>query len=226
MPDLRFQVEDAAPTPNAATPQLSFKVRITNSEAEPIHSIALRAQVQIEPVRRRYTAAEQEQLKELFGDPEQWSRSLQPLLWANVNVNVSGFAGSSVVDVPVPCTFDFNVAMTKYIHGLEKGELPTSLLFSGTMFYAGRVGLQVAQIPWDREARLQLPVEVWKHAIDAHYPGSAWLRLPRECFDRLYRYKVARGIPSWERMLDRLLDQAEQAEVVADGFAATEGGAR
>ena len=96
MPDLRFQVEDAVATPNAAAPQLSFKVRITNSEPEPIHSIALRAQVQIEPVRRRYTPAEQENLKELFGEPERWSKSVHPLLWTNANVNVPGFTGSTV----------------------------------------------------------------------------------------------------------------------------------
>ncbi|MBV8052601.1 MAG: hypothetical protein JOZ80_15530, partial [Acidobacteriaceae bacterium] len=91
MPDLHFQVEDVVPTHHAATPELSFKVRITNSDAGPIHSIALRAQVQIEPVRRRYTSTEQHHLKELFGEPERWSESLHPLLWANVNVTVPGF---------------------------------------------------------------------------------------------------------------------------------------
>ena len=40
----------------------------------------------------------------------------------------------TLIDVPVPCTFDFNVAMTKYVYGLDDGELPTSLLFSGTVF--------------------------------------------------------------------------------------------
>ncbi len=74
MPDLHFQVEESADR-NAATPQLTFKVRI-DSEPEPVHSIALRAQVQIEPVRRRYTPEEQEQLKTLFGEPERWSKSL------------------------------------------------------------------------------------------------------------------------------------------------------
>ena len=207
MPDLHFQVEDVIPTSNAATPQLSFKVRITNSEPEPIHSIALRAQVQIEPVRRRYTAAEQEHLKELFGEPERWSKSLHPLLWTNVNVNVTGFTGSTVIEVPVPCTFDFNVAMTKYIYGLEGGELPTSLLFSGTVFYAGRMGLQVAQIPWDREASYQLPVSLWKEMMDLYYPNTAWLCLRRDVFEKLYEFKAQNGIPTWEQALERILDQ-------------------
>jgi Family of unknown function (DUF6084) len=205
LPDLRFQVEDVLATPNAAAPQLTFKVRVTNSEPEPIHSIALRVQVQIEPVRRRYTSAEQEQLTELFGGPEQWSKSLQPLLWANVNVNVAGFSGSSVIDVPVPCTFDFNIAVTKYIHGLENGELPTSLLFSGTVFYPGRVGLQIAQIPWDREASYRVPVKVWKEMMNFYYPDTAWLCVRREAFEWLYEYRARHGLQSWEQALERLL---------------------
>lgn len=205
LPDLSFQVEEVSAAPNAATPQLLFKVRITNSEPEPIHSIAIRVQVQIEPVRRRYTAAEQEQLKELFGAPEQWSKSLQPLLWTNANVNVPGFTGSTVVDVPVPCTFDFNVAITKYIHGLQEGELPVALLFSGTIFHAGRMGLQVAQIPWDRQASYRLPVRVWKRMMDLYYPDTAWICLKREAFERLYEFKSRHGIPSWEQTIERML---------------------
>jgi hypothetical protein len=205
LPDLRFQVEDAAATPNAAAPQLSFTVRITNSDPQPVHSIALRAQVQIEPVRRRYTAAEQERLKELFGEPERWSKTLRPLLWTNANVNVSGFSGSTVLAVPVPCTFDFNVAITKYIYGLENGEVPTSLLFSGTIFYAGAAGLQVTQIPWDREASHRLPVRVWKEMMDLYYPDTAWLCLRRDVFERLYEFKSRYGIPTWEQTLERML---------------------
>jgi hypothetical protein len=211
VPDLHFQVEDVSPTPNAATPQLSFKVRITNSNTEPIHSVALRAQVQIEPVRRRYTAAEQEHLQELFGEPERWSTSLHPLLWANTNVNVPAFTGSTVVAVPVPCSFDFNIAVTKYIYGLENGELPISMLFSGTVFYAIQA-LQIAQIPWDREASYRLPVRVWKELMDVHYADSAWLCLRRETFKRLYEFRVQHRIPSWNQALERMLDVAAEVK--------------
>ena len=209
MPDLRFQVEDVVPTPNAASPQLSFKLRITNAEPEPIHSIALRAQVQVEPVRRRYSPEEQQKLKTLFGEPEQWSKSLLPLLWANVNVNVGAFTGSTLIDLPVPCTFDFNVAMTKYIYGLEGGELPTSLLFSGTVFHAGQMALQIAQIPWDREASYRVPVRVWKEMMDLYYPNGAWIQLRRDVFERLYEFKSQNGIPTWEQTVERMLDLAE-----------------
>jgi hypothetical protein len=209
VPDLRFQIEDVFATPNSATPQLSFKVRITNAEPQSVHSIALRAQVQIEPVRRRYNEQERAHLKELFGEPEQWSKSLQPLLWTNANVNVSGFSGSTLIQVPVPCTFDFNIAMTKYIYGLEGGELPISLLFSGTVFYAGAgVGLQVTQIPWDREASYRLPVNVWKEMMDRYYPNTAVLSLRREVFDRLSDFKMQSGIATWDQVLERMLELA------------------
>ena len=205
MPDLNFQVEDASATRNAATPQLTFKVRITNSEPAAIHSIALRVQVQIEPVRRRYSPAEQRQLRELFGESERWSDSLHPLLWTNANINVQGFSGTTVIDVPVPCTFDFNVAVTKYVYGLDNGEIPTSLLFSGTVFHAGRMGLEIAQIPWDREASYRLPVRVWQEMMDLYYPNTAWICLEREVFERLCEFKARHGIPTWEQALERLL---------------------
>lgn len=205
MPDLRFQIEDIVPASHAATPQLISKLVITNMQSEPVHSIALRAQIQIEPVRRRYTATERDHLKELFGEPEQWSKSLTPLLWANASVNVSGFTGSAAVDLPLLCTFDFNVAMTKYIYGLEDGTLPISFLFSGTIFYVGTMGLQIAQVPWDREARYQLPIQVWKEMMNLYYANSAWLCLPRDVFDQLYDYKSRRGIPTWEQAFERLL---------------------
>lgn len=212
MPDLHFQVETAEATRNAASPQLTFKLRITNSEPEPIHSIALRVQVQIEPTRRRYTAEEQEHLKELFGEAERWGKTLHSLLWTNANVSVSAFKGSTVVEVPVPCTFDFNVAVTKYIYGLEGGELPTTLLFSGTVFYAGAVSLQVAQIPWNLEASYRLPVSVWKEMMDLYYPNTAWITLRRDVFERLYEFKSRHGIATWEQALERVLDASAEVK--------------
>jgi hypothetical protein len=168
--------------------------------------------VQIEPVRRRHTPVEQAHLKELFGEPERWSKSLHPLLWTNANVSVPAFTGSILVDVPVPCTFDFNVAVTKYIYGLENGDLPTSLLFSGTVFYAGGVGLQVAQIPWDREASYRLPVRAWKDMMDLYYPNTAWISLRRDVFERLYEFKSRYGIPTWEQTIERMLGVAAEVK--------------
>jgi hypothetical protein len=205
MPDLAFQIENAAPVAGAASPQLAFHLRITNASGEPIHSIMLRVQVQIEPVRRRYSGTEQEHLTELFGEPERWSQTLRPLPWTSVSVNVPGFTGSCVADVVVPCTFDFNVAMTKYVYGLENGDLPTIMLFSGSIFHAGQMGLQVAQIPWDREASYRLPVRVWKQMMDSYYGDAAWLCLRRDVFEQLYEFRARHGLHTWDQALERLL---------------------
>ncbi len=213
MPDLNFQVEGAEVVTFAAAPLLAFKLRVVNENAaEAIHTIALRCQIQIEATRRRYNATEQKQLLDLFGEPERWGQTLRTMLWTHTSVIVPPFNGNTLVDLPVPCTFDFNVAATKYFAGLEDGEVPLSLLFSGTIFYEAFDGaLQVAQISWEKEARYRLPVRVWKEMMDAYYPNSVWLSLRRDVFERFHQYKMQRGIPTWEQALESILPTDEEA---------------
>ena len=211
MPDLDFQVHEAEAQPHAASPLLIFKLGIVNAEIEePIHTVALRCQIQIEAPRRRYSAGEQERLRDLFGEPERWSQTLRTMLWTHASTVVTPFTGSTVVDLPVPCTFDFNVAATKYFAGLEDGEVPLCLQFSGTIFYEVDGALQVTQISWAKEAKYRLPVRVWQDMMDFYYPNSAWLSLRRDVFDRLYQYKVRRGIPTWEQALESILPAVEE----------------
>jgi hypothetical protein len=214
MPDLSFQVEQAEVSSFAAAPQLTFKLQLTNAVAEEtIHTVALRCQIQIEATRRRYTATEQESLLDLFGEPERWSETVHSLLWTHTSVVVPTFRNGTVVDVPVPCTFDFNVAATKYFHGVTNGEIPLCFLFSGTVFYAQADGtLQVAPISWEKEARYRLSVSVWREMMNAYYPNSVWLRLRRDVFERLYQYKMRRGIPTWEQALESALPIEETVE--------------
>jgi Family of unknown function (DUF6084) len=215
VPDLKFQIEGSEAVLHAAAPVLALKLRITNlPEDQTIHALSLRCQVQIEPTRRRYIEAEQEKLRDLFGEPERWSRTARSLLWMNTIAAVPSFAGTTSVDLLLPCSFDFTVASTKYFHALQTGEIPLCVLLSGTVFYRGKDDtLQVVQIPWSCEANYRLPVEVWKQAIDQHYPNSAWLRLERDTFDRLYEYKVKNGIPTWEQLLDALVTGKQADEV-------------
>jgi hypothetical protein len=120
---------------------------------------------------------------------------------------VPAFPGASTVtDLHVPCTFDFNVAATKYFEGLTDGDIPLNVMFSGTVFYAPPDGgLQVAPISWEQEARFKLPVKVWREMMDSYYPNCVWLNLRRDVFERLYRYKVRHGIPTWEQALEEVL---------------------
>jgi hypothetical protein len=213
VPDLNFTVDRAEPLPYAASPHLVFTLKISEADAdgEPtsIPAIALRCQIRIEPTRRRYEPPEQERLLDLFGEPERWGQTLRSMLWTHTSLVVPQFAGSTVVDLPVPCTFDFNVAATKYFDALEDGEVPLCLLFSGTIFYNDEGYLQVSPISWEKEANYRLPVRVWKAMMDLYYPNSAWLCLGRDAFDRLYQYKRDRGLPTWEQALETLLDVGE-----------------
>lgn len=215
MPDLSFRILDTAAMPYAAIPTIAARLKIANANpSRAVHSISMNCQVQIEPLGRSYTAAEEAKLLDLFGERERWARTMQTMLWTNAVLKVPGFTTETVLDLPLPCTFDFDVAATKYFYGLDAGDISVSVLFSGTVFYEGDDGaLQVMQIPWDREAKFKLPVAAWRAAIAAHYPDSAWLRLSKESFDRLYGFKVARGISSWEHLLQQLIDRAELAEV-------------
>ena len=207
MPDLTFRIEEAQAVAFAAQPTLALKMHITNAAVEEtIHTVVLRAQIQIEAPRREYSAAEKQQLLDLFGEPERWGRTLRPMLWTHVSSVISSFTGSTTADLHVPCTFDFNVAVTKYIHALADGDIPLDLLFSGTVFYEGAEGsLQVAPISWDKEARFRLPVRTWREMMGLYYPNSAWLSLRRDVFANLYEYKMRAGIPTWEEAIEKLL---------------------
>lgn len=207
MPDLNFAVEGAELVPFAIAPTLALKLRVSNVLPEQrIESVMLQCQIQIEATRRHYERGEQPGLLDLFGEPERWNRTLRTMLWTNASVNVRPFTGSIVADLLVPCTFDFNVAATKYFHALEGGEVPLALLFSGTIFYDDPVhGLQVDQISWSKEAHYRLPVAVWKKVIDHYYPNTSWLALRRDVFDSLNEYKMRNSIATWEQAVERLL---------------------
>ena len=216
MPDLSFSVESAESILYAASPLIALKVRIQNAVAgEPVHTVALRAQIQIEATRRRYSPAEKEKLLDLFGEPDRWSRTLRSLLWTHANAVITAFTDSTIAEIQVPCTFDFNVAATKYFHGVSEGDIPIVLLFSGTVFYANAEGaLQVAPISWDKEARFKLPVQVWREMMEGYYPNSAWLSIRKDVFERVYDFKVRRGLQTWEEAFDALLATAETGALI------------
>ncbi len=212
MPELGFAVDGAAATPYAAVPTLAFKVRITNTTDEPIEAVSLQCQIRIEAPRRTYGTEEKRNLADLFGAPERFRETVRSFLWTHAATHVRGFSGSTTVDLPVGCTFDFEVTSTKYLYALETGEVPLLMLFSGTVFFRNDEGaLQVEQISWDSEVTYRLPVDAWQDVMRTYYPNSAWLYLHRDAFDRLYRFKVEQGIPTWERVVERLLPDPSPA---------------
>jgi hypothetical protein len=211
VPDLDFAVEGAEALPFAAVPSILFKLRIENLGEEPVRSVALSTQVRIAATQRHYDAAEQSRLLEVFGETHRWGSTLRSLLWTHTTLQIPPFSGSTVVDMPVTCTYDFEVVSAKYFNALESGEVPLELLFSGTVFYAGEgEGLQIARISWEKEAQFRMPVRVWKETMAHYFPNSAWVRLRKDAFDRLYDYKSRRGLPTWEATVEALLQASEQ----------------
>ena len=208
MTELVFDCLDVRPERYAASPTLSFRLRIAETSGAPVHAIALRCQIRIEPVRRRYAAEEAGRLLDLFGEQPRWGDTLKPVQFANVSVMVPGFQGSTELDLPVPCTYDFEVAAAKYLHALEGDQVPLLLLFSGTIFAKGEAGLSVQQVPWHKEASYRMPAGVWRELMDLYFPNEAWIRMRRETLDALQRFKADQALPTWDDTLEALLKAA------------------
>lgn len=211
MSDWTFRVLDVAPTPYAATPELTARLRIEETSGLQVHAMALRCQVRIEPQRRGYDLDDERGIRALFGDRERWSQTLKPFQWMQCSTTVQGFAGSTEADLALPCTYDFDVTGSRYLHALTAGTVPVSLMFSGTVFTRGEHGFGVQQVPWDSEARYELPVQVWRDLIASFFPNRGWIRLDHDVLASLSDYRARHGLVSWEETVTRLLAAVDAA---------------
>jgi hypothetical protein len=214
-PELSFTVVDIAPEPYAAAPNLLARLRIEESTGEQVHALALRAQVRIEPQRRRYDDTEERALLDLFGDRTRFAHTLKPFPWLHASTVAQGFTGATEIDLVLPCTYDFDVSGATYLHALRDGEVPLLFLFSGTVFTRGTTGFSVTQVPWDREAAFRLPVRVWRDLMEQHFPGREWVRMHRDTVEALAHYRHVQGLTSWDDAVIALLAGAR--DPLADG---------
>jgi hypothetical protein len=212
MADLIFGCTGASADRLAVTPTLAFQLAITERSGVRIHAIALRCQIRIEPHRRRYSATEAERLHDLFGDTSRWADTVKPIQLATVTAMVPSFTAVTEIDVTVPCTYDLEVASARYLQGLDDGTIPLLMLFSGTVFVATETGFSVELVPWSAEASYRMPVAIWRDLVDAHFPGSAWLRCSRETLDALSTYKARHALPTWDATMNALLAEAGGAD--------------
>ncbi|GLX21583.1 MULTISPECIES: DUF6084 family protein [Streptomyces] len=207
MTDLTFTCTGVRADPYAAGPTLLLRLRVCAPGATRVHALALRCQLRIEPARRGYGPGEAAALQDLFGERSRWGTTLQPVQFAQVAVMVPSFTGETETEVPVPCTYDMDIAATRYFDALEDGDVPLLMLFSGTAF-TGSGGFRVEPVPWDREASYRMPVSVWREMIEQHFPGCGWLRLPRDTMDELLAFRSRHALASWESTVRALLDAA------------------
>jgi Family of unknown function (DUF6084) len=209
--ELVFDCVGARADRYAVVPSMILTLRISETSGQRVEAIALRCQIRIEPARRRYSDAEAARLSDLFGETQRWAETLKPVQFTTVSVMVPGFTGSTELDLPIPLTYDMEIGSTRYFAGLEDGEVPLLLLFSGTVFGTRDGRLSVQQVPWSKEASFRLPVAVWREAIDAHFPNSAWIKISNSTFDELLRFKTRAALPTWEATVLALLAAATQA---------------
>lgn len=209
MSEYTFRVVDICADRYAASPGMLARIAIEAPPERQVHAMALRAQVRIEPQRRGYDDAEAGRLASLFGARERWSQTLRPLVWMHAHATVPGFTGSGETDLVLPCTYDFEVVGSRYLNSLEEGPgesiVPLDFMFSGTIFTKGERGFGVERVPWDCDARFELPVSVWRETIDAHYPGTGWIRLDHDVIEALAEHRTRHGHTSWEETLSSLL---------------------
>lgn len=212
MIELAFDVLEPRADRWAAAPTVVLPLQITETTGTRIHTIALKCQLRIEPAKRRYTPAEQERLVELFGEPSRWGDTLKPMQLANIGILVPGFDGRIEVDVNFMPTFDLEIAQAKYWTALGDGEVPVLVLFSGVVYVqTPDAGVQVLPISWTKEASCRVPVQVFRDAFDAHFPGRGWLLVDRDLLEDLARYKAERALMTWDATLRALLKEAGEA---------------
>ena len=210
MPDLTFSITGVHAEKHSAVPILTFSLHVQDAASAPVHAILLRVQIRIQPKRRAYTGVEKGRLADLFGTPERWPQTLQPVLWTQASLLVPEFAGDVEVPLPVTCTYDLEVASAKYLDALDEGEIALTFLFSGTVFAKAEKGFRVEQIPWEREAGFRLPVRTWRELMESHFPGGGWIRLRRETLDVLRRIKAREAFYTWDEVIESLVNPEKE----------------
>ena len=219
MAELVFDCLGAHADRYAVAPSMAFTLRISDTSGQRVEAIALRCQIRIEPSRRRYSAAEAERLNDLFGETQRWAETLRPLQFTNVAIMVPRFTGSIELDLPVMLSYDLEIGSTRYFAGLDDGEVPLLLLFSGTVFGMTDGRLQAQQVPGSKEAAYRLPISIWREAVDAHFPNSAWIKMSRQTLDELQRFKTRTALPTWDATIQALLAAAARPADSAEGQA-------
>jgi len=208
MAELVFDCTGARPDRYAVVPSFTLTLRISETTGQKVDAIALRSQIRIEPFRRAYSDTEAGRLHDLFGDKQRWADTVKPMQFTTISSMVPGFTGSIETDLPVPFSYDLQIASTRYFSSLDDGEIPLLLLFSGTIFAQADGRLRVQQVPWSKETTFRLPVSLWREAVDAHFPDAAWITMSRQTLDDLIRFKTRHALPTWDATVAALLARA------------------
>ena len=208
LPEPEFAVIGARSVRYAAAPTLSLDLQVSEATGQPVYMMALSIQLMIEPARRSYDDETRERLAELFGAPERWAVTTRSLVWTRLDVLVPAFTGTTTVTVPVPCSYDFELAAAKYLYSLPGGEAPLALHFNGTIYYPRDDGaLQMILVPWNKSIDFRMPVSVWRDTVEHYYPNTNWVAVRSQTLEALQRQKLARGLATLDACVQELLEE-------------------
>lgn len=129
MREIACRFESVAELRYAVVPTVALGLRVSSNE--PVSGIDLRCQIMIDVPSRAHSAAERARLTALYGDIAGSGAPLRPLVWAHTSANVPAFDRQCTVDLTIPLSFDFDIAVTKYFHGLDVEDIPLRLSSAG-----------------------------------------------------------------------------------------------
>lgn len=197
----------------AVAPTLLFKAGLTEAQDRDIFTVALSCQINVDPARRSYDPETRSALVELFGEPQRWGATTRSFMWTRADVLVPSFRGSTTFTIPVPCTFDLELAASKYFYSVADGEVPLTFHLSGSILFRGDEGeVRITQVPWASDTKFAMPVRVWQEMMGHYYPNGAWIRVGDETLERLGRLKAASGLPSYDAAVSELLEGRDDLE--------------
>ncbi|HET6173761.1 MAG TPA: DUF6084 family protein [Gaiellales bacterium] len=203
-----FAVLGAEVVEDAVAPTLRFRLGVSEPSGREIFTIALTAQINVEPARRDHDAATRERLVDLFGEPERWPATTHPFLWAQATTLVPTFTGAGMFTLPVPSTFDLEVSAARYFSSLDDGEAPLAFHFSGSILLRGEDGrIQVVSVPWSCSTTWRMPIATWRSMMQRHYPCRSWVALQADTVERLTQYRRDHGLHSFGACVERMLDR-------------------
>lgn len=208
VPAPEFTVLGAEAIRYAAAPTLEFTGHVSEPQGREVYTIALTAQIMIDPARRSYDDATRARLTDLFGEPERWATTTHSFLWAEIGVLVPAFTGATAFRLPIQCNYDLELAATKYLYSLSDADVALTFNFTGTIFYRGEEGrMQIIKVPWECSTRYAMPVATWKEMIEHYYPRTGWVALGAETLEALSARKAARGLHSFDATVSELLTE-------------------
>ena len=167
---------------DAAAPTLSFALGVTETSGREVFTIALTAQINIDPARRSYDAETRAALVELFGDARALgARPRKSFLWAQVSTLVPSFTGRDDVHAarPVHVRPRARRGQVPLQPARRRGAAQLPLHRLGAATAATTASCRSCSSRGRARRDWRMPVATWREMMERHYPNGAWVRAAR-----------------------------------------------